>query len=76
MCYMIKCRNPKLNQNRFGEKFSFLEGTAPLPLHMLAILHKKCFCSDLAYPLPALTNMKKEINPGKRGFKSFKATFQ
>lgn len=56
-------QKPETQSESFWRKFSFLEGTAPLPLHMLAILHKKCFCSDLAYPLHcADKHEEKEIN--------------
>lgn len=58
----VKCRNPKLNQN-CRKQFSFLEGTALLPLHVLAILRKKCFYLDLAYPLHFVDkHEEKEIN--------------
>lgn len=57
-------QKPQTQSESFWRKqFSFLERTPLLPLHVLAILHKKCFCMDLAYPLDFVDkHEEKEIN--------------
>lgn len=51
---MIKCKKPSQTPSEafWRKQFSFIEGRAPLLLHVFAVLSKEMLCTDLAYFLP------------------------